>query len=264
MPRHRLEQIAARKRRARGLHRGLVFAGRVIGKSLPRRFGVNAFRGIARQAFGRLALPGEIVAQDHATAGCAVIGQQAIRHIEHDVALVFFARALLHEVLDLEHQIIGKRPEQAKQRIVTGAERRHEIAHQRHHAGAAGALVLVDRRSATHDMAGEPARGFVGYDDAGFAQGLAEEGDQHFAARVQRLQREIRSDGFELQRRVGKTEVKTLVTPRHRGAGRQHHAAAAIEQVDQVVQPVGAARKMLDRAGDRKPTMGAVFASGWE
>ena len=50
LPRHRLEQIAARKRGARGLDRGLIFAGRVIGKSLPRRLRVDAFGGLARQA----------------------------------------------------------------------------------------------------------------------------------------------------------------------------------------------------------------------
>ena len=50
LPGHRLEQIAARERRARGLHRGLIFAGRVIGKALPRRLGVDALGGVARQA----------------------------------------------------------------------------------------------------------------------------------------------------------------------------------------------------------------------
>src|SRR3984893_18724570 len=100
----------------------------MIGKSLPRHFGVDAFRGVAWKTFGRLALPGKIVAQDHAAAGGAVIGQQAIRQIEHDVALVFFARALLHEVFDLEHQIIGEGAEQAEQGIIVSAERREPSA----------------------------------------------------------------------------------------------------------------------------------------
>ena len=50
LPRHRLEQVAARERRARGLDGRLIFAGRVIGKSLPRRLGVDALGGVARQA----------------------------------------------------------------------------------------------------------------------------------------------------------------------------------------------------------------------
>ena len=219
----------------------------MIGKALPRRLGVDAFGGVARQALGGLALPGEIVAQHHAAAGGAVIGQQAIRHVEHDVALVVLARALLHEVLDLEHEVVGEGAEQAEQRIVIGAEHRDEVAHQRHHAGAAGALVFVDRRLAAHDVAGEPAGGLLGDDDAGFAQHVAEEGDQHLAARVQRLQRKVRAGGFQPQRRIGKAEVEALVAARHRGARRQHHAAAAVEQVDQVVEPVGAAGEMLHR-----------------
>ena len=158
MPRHRLEQIAARKRGARGFDGRLVFSGRVIGKSLPWHFGVDAFRRVARLACGGLVLPGKVVAQDHAAAGGAVIGQQAIRHVEHDVTLVFLARAFLHEVLDLEHEVIGERAEQPEQRIVVRSQRRHQIAHQRHHAGAAGTLVFVDRCGAADDMTGKTGR----------------------------------------------------------------------------------------------------------
>ena len=75
---------------------------------------------LARQRFRGFSLPGKIVAQHHAAAGGAVIGQQAIRHVQHDVALVALARALLHEVLDLEHEVVGKGAEQAEQRIVIG------------------------------------------------------------------------------------------------------------------------------------------------
>src|SRR5262249_3342086 len=45
-----------------------------------------------------------------------------------------------------------------------------------------------------------------------------------------------------------------LIAAGHRGARGQHHAAAAIEQVDQRVQPVGMAGEMLDRAQDRQAT----------
>ncbi len=120
LPGHRLEQVAARERRARDLDGRLIFAGRVIGKALPRRLGVNALGGVARQTLGGFSFPGKIVAQHHAAAGGAVIGQQAIRHIQHDVALVALPRPLLHEVLDLEHEIVGERAEQAEQRVVIG------------------------------------------------------------------------------------------------------------------------------------------------
>ncbi len=158
LPRHRLEQIAAGERRARRFDGGPIFARRVIGKSLPRRLGVDAVRRVARQTRRRFALPGKVVAQDHAASGGTVIGQQAIRHVEHDVALVFLARTLLHQVLDLEHEVIGERAEQAEQRIVVRSQRRHQIAHQRHHAGAAGALVFIDRRRAADDMTRKTGR----------------------------------------------------------------------------------------------------------
>ena len=102
-------------------------------------------------------------------------------------------------------------------------------------------------------MAGKPRRALLGDHDAGLAQDVAEEGDQHLAARVQRFQRKIDAGGLQHQRRIGEAEVKALVAARHRGARGQHHAAAAVEQVDQIVEPVGAAGKLLDRPRDRKP-----------
>ena len=92
----------------------------MIGKTLTRRFGVDAFGSIARQALRGFALPGKIIAQRHAAAGGAVIGQQAIRHVQHDVALIALARPLLHEVFDLEHEVVGEGAEQAEQRVVIG------------------------------------------------------------------------------------------------------------------------------------------------
>ena len=262
LPRHRLEQIAARERRARGLDRGLVFAGRVIGKALPRRFGVDAFRGLARQAFGRFAVPGKIIAQHHAAPGGAVIGQQAIRHIQHDVALVAFARALLHEVLDLEHQIIGERAEQAEQRIVIGASaatrsRTSDITLARRvrwssSIGASPRTIWpASRLALLSEMTMQGSR-----------KRIAEKRDQHLAARVQRGERKIVARGFQHQRRIGEAEIKTLIAARHRGARRQHHAAAAVEQVDQIVEPVGAAGELLHRARHHKAAAGAVFAVG--
>ena len=50
LPRHRLEQIAARKRGARGFDRGLIFAGRMIGESPAAASCVDAFGRLARQA----------------------------------------------------------------------------------------------------------------------------------------------------------------------------------------------------------------------
>ena len=260
LPGHRLEQIAAREGRARSLDSGLIFAGRVVGKSLPRRPGVNALRRFARQRFGRLALPGKIIAQYDAAPGGAVIGEQPIRHIEHDVALVFLPRALRYEVLDLEHEVVGEGAEQAEQRIIIGRKRRDQVAHQRHHAGAAGALVFLDRCCAAQDMAGETRRRLFGDDDAGLAQAIAEETDQNFTARVQGLQREIEPGGFQPQRRIGKAEIETLVAPRHVGARRQHDAAAAIQKLDQIIQPVGAASELLDRPQHGKAAAGAIFA----
>ena len=109
-------------------------------------------------------------------------------------------------------------------------------------------------------MAGETRGGLLIDDDARLAQGIAEEGDQDFATRIQRFEREVRPHRFQPQRRVGKTKVKTVITARHRGARRQHHAAAAVEQVDQVVEPVGVTGEMLHRARHREPAIGAVFA----
>jgi hypothetical protein len=260
LPRHRLEQIAARERRACGFHRGLILAGSVIGKSLPRRLRIDAFRGDARQTRGGCALPGKIVTQHHAAPGGAVIGQEAVRHIKHDVALVAFPRAFLHEILDLEHQIVGKRAEQAEQRIVIGTEHGHQVAHQRHHTGAPGALVFIDRRRSAYDMAGEPGRVFLRDDDAGLAQHVTEERDQHLTALVQCLERKVGPGGFQPQRRIGKAEIEALIAARHCGARRQHHAAAAVQEVDQVVEPFGVAGELLHRPRHQKPAMGAVFA----
>lgn len=70
-------------------------------------------------------------------------------------------------------------------------------------------------------------------------------------ARVQRFQPEIDASGFELERRIGEAEVKALVAAGHSRARGQHHAAAAVEQIDEVVEPVGAAGKLLRHARDR-------------
>ena len=58
--------------------------------------------------------------------------------------------------------------------------------------------------------------------------------------------------GFQHQRRIGKAEVETLVAARHRGARGQHHAAAAVQQVDQIVEPLGVAGELLDGPRDRE------------
>ena len=72
--------------------------------------------------------------------------------------------------------------------------------------------------------------------------------------------RKVGAGGFQPQRRIGKAEIETLVAARHRGARRQHHAAAAVEQIDQVVEPLGVAGKLLDGARDRETAAGPVFA----
>ena len=232
----------------------------MIGKALTRRLDVDALGGIARQRLRGFSLPGKFVAQHHTAAGGAVIGQQTIRHIQHDVALVALACALLHEVLDLEHEVVGEGAEQPEQRIVIGRQGGDDIAHQRHHAGAAGALVFLDRGRTADDVAGEPRRASFRNDNAGLAQHIAKECDQHLAARVQCGKGEVGTDRFQHQRRIGKTEIKTLVAARHRGARGQHHAAAAIQQLDQVVEPLGIAGKLLDGARNREAAAGAIFA----
>jgi len=92
-------------------------------------------------------------------------------------------------------------------------------------------------------------------------QDIAEKRDQHLAAPVQRPERKIGAVGFQHQRRIGKAEVKALVAAGHRGARGQHHAAATIQQVDQIIEPLGVAGKLLDSPRDRKATGGPVFAA---
>src|ERR1700761_194273 len=65
----------------------------------------------------------------------------------------------------------------------------------------------------------------------------------------------------EPQRRIGKAEIEAFIAARHRRARRQHDAATAVGQFDQFVE-LAAAGEALDRAGDFKPTAGAVFAMG--
>ncbi|MGY4446716.1 hypothetical protein ACVWZR_001376 [Bradyrhizobium sp. i1.3.1] len=259
-----LKQIAARESRARGLDRGLIFTRRVIGKALARCLEVRALDGLARQAFGGLALPRKIVTQHHAAAGGAVVGEQAIGDVEHDVALIIFACALLHEVLDLEHEVVGEGAEQAEQPVIVGGEGGDEIAHQRHHAGAPRALVFLDRRIAADDVAGKLRGALLGDHDAGLVQHVCEEGDQHLAAFIERFQLEIDASGLELERRIGEAEVKALVAAGHGRARGQHHAAAAVEQVDEIVEPVGAAGELLRYTRDRETAAGHVVASGRE
>ena len=111
-------------------------------------------------------------------------------------------------------------------------------------------------------MTGEPGCVPLGDDDARLAQRITEEGDQHLAARVQGFQRKAGPNGFQPQRRIGKAEIETLIAPRHRGARRQHHAAAAIEQIDQVIEPAGAAGELLHRARYFQAATGAISAVG--
>src|SRR5581483_7017295 len=98
--------------------------------------------------------------------------------------------------------------------------------------------------------------------DAGLAQDVSEEGDQHLAARIERFELEIGANGLELERRIGEAEVKALIATRNDRARGQHHAAAAVEQVDEVVEPVGVTGELLGHAGDRKTPAGDVVASG--
>src|SRR5450631_699286 len=91
---------------------------------------------------------------------------------------------------------------------------------------------------------------------------IAEEGDQHLAAPVQRLQRKVRSGGLQPERGIGEAKIKALVAARYRGARRQHHAAAAVEQFDQVIEPVGAAGELLHRARYLETATAAILAAG--
>ena len=111
-------------------------------------------------------------------------------------------------------------------------------------------------------MTGQPCRAPLGDHGARFAQGVAEKGDQNLAARIQRLQRKAGPGGLQPQRRIGKAEIEALVAARHRGARRQHHTAAAIEQIDQIIQPIGTAAELLHRPRDLEAAMGAIFAMG--
>jgi len=54
----------------------------------------------------------------------------------------------------------------------------------------------------------EAIRGLRGDDDAGLAQRIAEEGDQHLAARVQGLEGKVGPGRFQPQRRIGKPRSK--------------------------------------------------------
>jgi hypothetical protein len=92
--------------------------------------------------------------------------------VQHDIALILLARTLLHEILDLEHKVVGKGAKQAEQRIIR-SEVRDDIAHQRHHAGAAGALVFLDRRLAADNVTRKARGGSLRDDDAFVAEGHA-------------------------------------------------------------------------------------------
>ena len=92
-----------------------------------------------------------------------------------DVALIGLARALLHQVLDLEHEVVAKGAVESEQRLFGDAECGDDRAHERHDRGAARALLFVRGRLAAHDMAGDAIRRALGHHHAGFAQRLVEE-----------------------------------------------------------------------------------------
>jgi hypothetical protein len=108
-------------------------------------------------------------------------------------------------------------------------------------------------------VAGQARRAFLGDDDAGLAQHIAQECDQYLAPCIEGRNRKVGAGGFQHQRRIGKAEVETLVAARHRGARGQHHAAAAVEQLDQLVEAFGVAGELLDGAGNREAAAGPVF-----
>ena len=197
MPRHGLKKITARKRLTRGLDGLLIDARCVVGKAFALGPGVNACGRLAAQAIGGLAIECKLIAQDHTAPGGAVVSQNAIRNVENDIALVFLACALLHEILELKHEIVGEGAEQAEQTIVRRIKRRDDVTHQRDHRSAPGALILVHRRIAAHDVALQAGRALFSDDGTRLFQGLGEERDQHLAALVQRLDEEIRTCGFQ-------------------------------------------------------------------
>ncbi len=147
----------------------------MIGKTLAAGLHIEAVGRLVRQPFGRLPLPGKIVGDGHATAGGTVVGLQAVRNVEHDIALVGLTCALLLQILDLEDEVVAERAVKPEQRLVTVAERRDDGAHERHDRGAPGALLLVGRRVAAQDAAGDALGRALGDDHAGLAQRLIEE-----------------------------------------------------------------------------------------
>ena len=231
----------------------------MIGEALPAGLGIDALGGFVRQASGGLALPGKFIRDADAAAGGAVISQQAVRHVQHDVTLVGLTGALLLQVLELEHQVVGEGAVQPEHRIGRRGEGGDDGAHQRDRAGAAGALLLIDRGLAADDV--PPDFGGAGLldDDAGLLELVGQERDQHPAARIERLNGEFLGLRGERQRRIGKAEVEALVAARHRRAGRQHHAAAVIEQVDQLVERLAAGER-LGAARHREARGGLVVA----
>ena len=171
------------------------------------------------------------------------------------------ARALLHEVLDLEHEVVGERAEQAEHRIVIGETARDQIAHQRHHAGAAGALVFLDRRRRRGRYGRRAASALVSEMTTQGSRSMSPRKAISTSPRAfSASKREIRSRWFPApaadrqsrgrSSRSGPAPWCRTTAPR-RGGGRAGRSGR---------RALGVAGELLDGARNREAAAGPVFA----
>ncbi|MND61565.1 hypothetical protein D3C80_528260 [compost metagenome] len=228
------EQIAATETLLRlgdelGIFARLVIALRRRHRRAHERIG----RDVLALALGRHATLGEIVAVDPGL-GCMVVDDEDfVGKKQYHVALVFRP---LHGKLDrveLEGKVVTESAEQADRRIGFGIEEVNDRAqngkHRRHlralflgkHAGR-----LVDRKV---EAAGCPlAKCQILY----ALQPLSNEAEQHFAARVIRLDPDLATIAGDPERRVDDCRIPSRITTRIFVIRRKDGAAALVQPVD--------------------------------
>jgi len=136
-----------------------------------------------------------------------------------------------------------RRHRTAEHRIGRRGEGGDQRPHQRHRAGAPRALIFLDR--AAPRTIWPLSCVALRYRSPRRARSGCRPGRRSARCRGRSaLRAKMRCRWFPAPRRIGEAEVETLVAPRHRGAGRQHHAAAMIQQVDQIVERVAAGQTL--------------------
>src|SRR5690606_19766635 len=217
---YHFEEIAATEGLQRRFHHGLVGTGAMIAADARgTRAGCEGCGGhTTRQVSGgESAVAGALceivdVLLRHATL--VIHHQQAVRQIQHEVAVLCTARETLAHRLELEGQLVTEGTVESEVDVLITGEQREQATQRGEHAALPRALFLETHRlrrlhvesqsfRCTHEVVVVLTLG----------ERWRDELQQHLAAPVQRFEREAPATRHDAQWRRAEAEVPARITP---------------------------------------------------